>query len=131
MKKVVMALFFMSLFVVCANAQQPAAAAKPRMTKEEKTKQKQTDEEEKAAIYKPLGLTAEQTQQMNNALAECDKGYLLVKKDASLTEDEKKVKFDETVKARDEKLKAIMGADKFKQFIAIRKQLKQQKQAAR
>ena len=124
MKKVLIALFFLGSFGFAANAQQ-ADAVKPKMTKEEKAQQKQKDDDNKAAAYKEVGLTADQIAKVTDANTEANKQNGEIRKDATLADDAKKAKLDEISKAKNEKIKEIMGADKYKQFNAIRKQQRQ------
>ncbi len=128
MKKVFATFAFVGLFTSAINAQQATAAstdaAKPQMSKEEKAKQKQKNDEDMAAAFKEAGLTEEQIKQVKDANVEATKKGNEVKKDATLTEEAKAEKLKEINKEKNDKVKAIMGEEKSKLFNAIRKKQK-------
>ncbi len=127
MKKVFVTLLCAGVFTIAANAQQTAtseATAKPQMSKEEKAKQKQKQEEEVAAAYKEVGLTETQIQQIKEINMEAGKKSTEVRKDASLTDEAKAAKLKEISTEKNDKIKEIMGKEKYKQFSEIRKKQK-------
>lgn len=127
MKKVFVTLLCAGVFTIAANAQQTATAdavAKPQMSKEERAKQKQKQDEEIAAAYKEVGLSDEQIKQIKEVNAEAGKKSNEVRKDASLSDDAKAVKLKEISTEKNDKIKEIMGKEKYKQFSEIRKKQK-------
>lgn len=127
MKKVFVTLLTIGVFSIAANAQQAASAeatAKPQMSKEEKAKQKQKQEEEMAAAYKEVGLTDEQIKQVKEINAEAGKKSAEVRKNATLSEEAKTEKMKAISIEKNNKIKEIMGKDKYKQFSEIRKKQK-------
>ena len=127
MKKIFVTLLTIGVFTIAANAQQAASAeatAKPQMSKEEKAKQKQKQEEEMAAAYKEVGLTDEQIKQVKEANTEAAKKSAEVRKDATLSEEAKAEKLKAISTEKNNKIKEIMGKDKYKQFNEIRKKQK-------
>lgn len=127
MKKVLVMLLCAGVFTIAANAQQTATAdavAKPQMSKEERAKQKQKQDEEIAAAYKEVGLSDEQIKQIKEVNAEAGKKSNEVRKDASLSDDAKAVKLKEISTEKNDKIKEIMGKEKYKQFSEIRKKQK-------
>ena len=122
MKKVFVTLMLLAGLYFAANAQQPE---KPQLSKEEKAKLKQKQEDELNAAFKEVGLTEEQIKQYKEVTAEANKKSNAVKADATLTDEQKEVKRKEINSEKNDKLKEIMGADKYKQFNAIRKKQKE------
>ncbi|MFY7900737.1 MAG: hypothetical protein ACOVNY_11180 [Chitinophagaceae bacterium] len=123
MKKVFL---FFACTVLCATwciAQD--APAKPELTKEEKAKLKQKQEEETNAAFKEVGLTEEQINSIKEANVEAGKKSAEVRKDATLSDDAKKEKIKEINDQKTDKIKTIMGIDKYRQFLAIRKKQKE------
>lgn len=128
MKKVFVTLLTIGVFTIAANAQQATSAettaAKPQISKEERAKLKQKQEEEMAAAYKEVGLTDEQIKQVKEANAEAAKKSAEVRKDATLSEEAKAEKLKAISTEKNNKIKEIMGKDKYKQFNEIRKKQK-------
>lgn len=122
MKKVFVTLMLLAGLSFAANAQQ---TEKPQLSKEEKAKLKQKQEDELNAAFKEVGLTEEQIKQYKEVTAEANKKSNAVKADATLTDEQKEAKRKEINSEKNDKLKEIMGADKYKQFNAIRKKQKE------
>ena len=129
MKKIFIALFVTSAFTVTANAQQAVATtpqeAKPPMSKEEKAKMKQQQEDQMNATFKEIGLTDEQVKQIKEVMAVASKKSSEVKKDAALTDEVKKENLKVISTEKNEKIKEIMGKEKYKQYSEIRKKQKE------
>ena len=129
MKKIFIALFITSVFTVTANAQQAVATttqeAKAPMSKEEKAKAKQQQEDQMNATFKEIGLTDEQVKQIKEVMTVASKKSSEIKKDASLTDDAKKESLKVISTEKNEKIKEIMGKEKYKQYNEIRKKQKE------
>ena len=129
MKRIFIALFITGAFTVTANAQQAVATApqeaKPPMSKEEKAKMKQQQEDQMNATFKEIGLTDEQVKQIKEVMAVASKKSSEVKKDAALTDDAKKESLKVISTEKNEKMKEIMGKEKYKQYSEIRKKQKE------
>lgn len=122
MKKVFVTLMLLAGLSFAATAQQ---TEKPQLSKEEKAKLKQKQEDELNAAFKEVGLTEEQIKQYKEVTVEANKKSNAVKSDATLTDEQKEAKRKEINSEKNDKLKEIMGADKYKQFNAIRKKQKE------
>jgi hypothetical protein len=124
MKKIVLTFIAAFGLMVFANAQ-AAEPAKP-LTKEEKVKLKQKQDEDMAAAYKAAGLTDDQIKQVNDALSDASTKGNVIKKDAALSEEDKKTKLKAISDEKNSKLKEIMGKDKYKLYTEARKKQKEQ-----
>ncbi len=122
MKKVLFILCSLFVFATVTNAQTADEQKAP--TKEEKQKMKEKQEADYAAAFKTAGLTDEQIKQVKAAMQEASEKGKEIKKDASLSDDEKKSKLKEISDAKNAKLKEIMG-DKYKAYAAERKKQKE------
>ena len=130
MKRIFIALAIAGAFTTAANAQQAAAAAptqeaKPQMSKEERAKMKQKQEDDMIAAFKEAGLTDEQVKQIKEANEMASNKSKEVKKDATLADDAKKSKLKEISDEKNNKLKEIMGKDKYKIYTEARKKQKE------
>lgn len=130
MKRIFIALAIAGAFTTAANAQQAATAAptqeaKPQMSKEEKAKMKQKQEDDMMAAFKEAGLTDEQVKQIKEANEMASNKSKEVKKDATLADDAKKIKLKEISDEKNNKLKEIMGKDKYKIYTEARKKQKE------
>jgi helix-turn-helix protein len=123
MKKVLFILCSLFVFATVTNAQ-TADEQKAAPTKEEKQKMKEKQEADFAAAFKAAGLTDDQIKQAKAAMQEASEKGKEIKKDAALSEDEKKAKLKEISDAKNAKLKEIMG-DKYKAYSAERKKQKE------
>jgi len=126
MKKITLVLAGFLLTAATSFAQDAnTSTTKPELSKEEKTKLKQKQDEEMMSAYKEVGLTEDQIKLVKDANTEAWKKSNEIRKDAALTEDAKKEKLKEISTEKNEKIKAIMGADTYKLFSAIRKKQKE------
>jgi len=128
MKKIITIAFASGLFTLAANAQNVPAPAKEQapMSKEDKEKMKVKQEAELVAAFKEAGLTDEQQKQVREAMEASKQKNNLIKKDDALKAEEKEAKLKASNDEKNEQLKTIMGADKYKLFNAARKKQKEQ-----
>ncbi|UEG49113.1 hypothetical protein LK994_10770 [Ferruginibacter lapsinanis] len=120
MKKLIITCLFMSAFAFVSFAQN-----NPPKTKEQKAAEKAKKEADLVAAFTELGLPADQQTLVRMTLTDAEQKGKDIKNDDALTEAEKAAKKDEVNSAKNEKLKQIMGAEKFKQWSAIRKKQKE------
>jgi hypothetical protein len=136
MKKIVLSVLALGLFSIAgfsqtandAPAAKPATdaqAAKPAMTKQDKEKRKAQMEQELTETIKTLGLNADQEKQVREALDDANKKSSELKNNAALDEAAKMEQKKKINEEKNEKLKTIMGKDKFKQWSELRKQQKE------
>jgi len=111
---------FIGAIAVGAVAQNGA-----NLTKEEKAAQKVKKEADLTAALNETGLTNAQQNEVRETIKEADEKSKEIKNDDDLTDDEKAAKKEEVTNAKNDKLKQIMGADKFKVWNAIRKKQKE------
>ncbi len=102
----------MSLFTV-AQAQ---TEAKPAMSKEEKQMAKDKKEKDLKDAFKAAGTSSSEEKQVRAILDESNEKSSVIKKDASLSEEDKKAKLAVVYAERNEAMKALMGKDKYKAF---------------
>lgn len=126
MKKVLFILCSLFAFATITNAQ---TADTKTQTKEEKQKAKEKKEAAFEAAFKEAGLTDQEIELAKAAMQEASEKSNTVKKDASLSEDEKATKLKEISDAKNSKLKEIMGS-KYKAYSAARKKQKEATEAA-
>ena len=123
-----------TLFAVCLSFTAAVAQEKTGNTPQEKTMSK----EDKAAAkskkeanlqeaFKTAGLTADEQQKYKVIAEESAALNKTLKADESLTNEEKMAKAKENIKARDTKLKELLGEAKYK---ALKDIQKAQKEAA-
>lgn len=120
MKKLIIASLFIGAIVISNTA-----VAQSGLTKEEKAAQKAKKEADLTAALTETGLTADQQTLVRATLKEAEEKGKEIKNDDALTDDEKAAKKEEVNSAKNDKLKQIMGADKFKIWNAIRKKQKE------
>lgn len=121
MKKTILVLLTTGLFAIATNAQDaPAQAPKkqgpPPMGKEDHAKKKAEKEAQLTKSLKDIGATDEQIQKVKDALEDSHKKHEALKKDASLSEEDKKAKGKEMMEGQKAKLKEILGDEKAKKF---------------
>ena len=129
MKKVI-ATMILAGFVSIASFAQTAPAAqetkdKPKMSKEEKAKIKAKQEEEMNTLLKDVGLDEGQKTKVLAILAESKEKSGAIKKDASITEDDKKTQLKTINDDKNARLKEIMGEEKWKHFNELKKKQKE------
>ncbi len=119
-------LFLVSLFAfaICtvSFAQEPGRP----MTKEEKAAAKAKKEQELTEALEGAGLTKDQQKQVRDVLEDAAEKGKEIKNDPKLSEEEKAAKKEAINSAKNDKLKEIMGADKYKIWNQIRKKQKEQ-----
>lgn len=120
MKKLIIACLFMGAFTVVSFAQN-----NPPKTKEQKAAEKAKKEADLVAAFTELGLTPNQQDEVRATLTDAEQKGKDIKNDDALSDAEKAAKKEEVNSAKNEKLKQIMGADKFKLWSAIRKKQKE------
>ena len=128
MKKIVLTAFTIAAFTFAANAQEAKTAqtANPEKTisKEEKEKMKANKEAEIDAAVKAAGLTDEQARKVKDVLKDAGIKANELKKNNALTEEQKTARKEEINTQKNNSLKEVMGADKFKAWTEIRKKQK-------
>lgn len=130
MKKILLALIITSAVTTAANAQEAAASApatmapaKPQLSKEEREKQKQKMEADLAAAFKEAGLTENEIKLSKEAMEAGRQKRNELKKNTSITEEEKAKKAQEYKDEEKTKLTEIMGS-KYKAFKEAQKKQK-------
>lgn len=119
---------FTTLFAVClsftaavAQEKSDKAPQEKTMSKEEKAAAKAKKEADLQEAFKTAGLTADEQQKYKVIVDESAALNKAVKADASLTDVEKMAKAKENTKARDAKLKELLGEPKYKALKDIQK----------
>lgn len=121
MKKGLFVLLVTGLITVSSNAQDappPPPQMKPamKMSKDEMEKMKKKKDEEITESLKEVGLPEEKIKEAKEVIISSGMQMKDMAKDPSLTEEQKKEKRKELYEAQKEKLKAIMGGEKLKQW---------------
>ena len=121
MKKTMLVLLTSGLFAIAANAQDVPAppthgAPPPMMSKADRAKKKAEMEAALTKTLADIGASDDQAQKVKDALEDTRKKHEELKKDATLSEDDKKAKGKELMEAQQAKLKEILGEEKFKKF---------------
>jgi Spy/CpxP family protein refolding chaperone len=125
MKKLLLIASAMFVFAF-AHAQDAPKAEQKQPTKEEKQKMKEKQEAEIAAAFKEIGLTDEQIQQVKTVMDETSKKNGELRKNETLTDDQKKEQMKANNDEKNQKIKDIMGEEKYRQYNQIRKKQKEQ-----
>jgi len=125
MKKLLLTALFAGTLAFISFAQD--TQDKKPTTKDEKAAMKAKREQDLTNALTQTGLTAEQQTKVREVLSDADQKSKDLKKDATLTEDQKVAKKEELNDAKNEKLKTIMGADKFKVWKSIKKKQSEQR----
>jgi hypothetical protein len=130
MKKILFTVASVFIISVSINAQ-TADVAKTNKAAEkqakEQVKQKQDQEVDKA--LKDAGIAEDKSAQFKETLKLYGTKSTEIRKDASLTDDQRKEKLKALNHEKNAKLSEIAGADKYKEFNKIRKQQKQAESA--
>lgn len=134
MKKILFAASFLAFGFIAQAQSLEAGQPKRQLTKEEREMRRIKDEANLLIAFKQIGLDEEAQKKVNEAMKESNIKTMEIRRNADLSDEAKKTALDEANKARTEKLKEIMGAEKFAQFQEIRKKqreeaLKAEKQA--
>ncbi|UAY52760.1 hypothetical protein [Ferruginibacter albus] len=123
MKKLLLTAIAITTLSIVTHAQD---APSNGMSKEQKAQMKAKKEQDLNDAIKELGLTDDQATQVKTVLQDAMQKSKAIKDDTSLSDADKATKKDEINNEKNDKLKQIMGADKFKQWSAIRKRQKDQ-----
>lgn len=113
------------------QAQEKEAVKAPQeksMSKEDKAAAKAKKESDLLDAFKTAGVTDEEQQKVRAIMEESSAFGKALKADASLSEEEKTAKSKEYGKAKDARLKELLGAEKYKAFKDVQKA---QKEAAK
>jgi hypothetical protein len=121
MKKTIVVLFATGFFAIAANAQDVPQTSgtptpPPMMSKEDRAKMKAEREAKLTQSLKDVGASDDQIQQVKAVLEETHKKHEALKKDASISDEDKKAKGKEIMEAQKAKIKEILGEEKAKQF---------------
>ncbi len=130
MKHLLTTLFAVCLSFTAALAQEKTTNKAPQektMSKEDKAAAKAQKEADLQEAFKTAGLTADEQQKFKAIIDESATLNKAVKTDTSLSEEEKATKSKENTKARDAKVKELLGDVKYK---ALKDIQKAQKEAA-
>ena len=116
MKQLLTTLFAICLSLTAAQAQEKTdkAPQEKTMSKEEKAAAKAKKEADLQEVFKTAGLTADEIQKFRTIVEESSALNKTVKADTSLSEEQKTQKTKENTKARDAKLKELLGEAKYK-----------------
>ncbi len=125
MKKILFTVASVFIIAVSTNAQTDVATTNKAANKQakEQVKQKQNEEVEKA--LKDAGIPEDKAAQFKETMKLYATKSSEVRKDASLTDEQRKEKIKALNQEKNAKLSEIAGADKYKEFNKIRKQQKQ------
>ena len=128
MKQLLTTLFAICLSLTAAQAQEKTdkAPQEKTMSKEEKAAAKAKKEADLQEVFKTAGLTADEIQKFRTIVEESSALNKTVKADTSLSEEQKTQNTKENTKARDAKLKELLGEAKYK---ALKDAQKAQKEA--
>ena len=113
------------------QAQEKEAVKAPQektASKEDKAAAKAKKESDLLEAFKTAGVTDEEQQKVRAIMDESSAFGKALKADATLSEEEKTAKSKEYGKAKDARLKDLLGADKYKTFKDVQKA---QKEAAK
>lgn len=128
MKNLLTTLFAVCLSFTAAVAQEKASDKAPQekmMSKEDKAAAKAKKEADLQEAFKTAGLTAEEQQKFKAIVDETSALNKTIKADTSLSDDEKMTKSKENTKARDTKLKELLGEAKYKALKDVQKSQKE------
>lgn len=127
MKKLLSLAIVLSSFTLVTNAQ---STEKAPQTKEEKAKIKAQKEADLTSALKQLGITEDQENQVRDVLKNADQQSKDLKADATLSDEEKASKKEGIMSDKNQKLKVILGEEKFKTYNSIRKKQREAAEAA-
>ncbi len=126
MKKILCTVASVFVIAVSTNAQTSDVAKTTQATEKQakqQLKQKQNQDVEKA--LKDAGIADDKVAQFKETTKLYGTKSTEVRKDASLTDDQRKEKLKAITQEKNAKLSEIVGADKYKEFNKIRKQQKE------
>lgn len=122
MKKILFSAFAMMALTLTVQAQTAGNDAKTPLSKEEKAKQKAQKEQDLTDALTTLGLTDEQKKQVREVLDASGKKSSALKANQSLSDEAKAEEKKKITDEKNDKLKEIMGKEKYSQWNALRKQ---------
>jgi hypothetical protein len=123
--KLLLAIGFV-VFSITAQAQTTTTDTNtPVLSKEEKAAKKLKAENDLAEAIKKLGLTAEEGGSLKKILDDAGKANYDLKARTDLTEEQKAAEKKKITDDKNEKLKTLLGAEKYRQWNAIRKEQKE------
>lgn len=125
MKKIIFTAIVISAFTISAYSQKPDL--KP--SKQQKADIKAEQDSLLNETLNQLDLSKDDAKQVKQILKDATKKSSDLKKDTTLTIEEKAAKKEEITAEKNAKLKQLMGAEKYRQWNAIRKQQKEQTQS--
>jgi hypothetical protein len=128
MKHLLTTLFAACLTFTAAVAKEKITIKAPQektLSKEDKAAAKAKKEAELQEAFDKAGLSADEQQKTRTIFDEASALNKSVKADSSLTDDQKMEKSKDNVKARDAKLKVLLGDSKYKTFKDIQKAQKE------
>lgn len=126
MKKILITLLSVVMLSAAAEAQ---SAGTSTIDKETKAKAKEKQLQDIKDAMKSLGVTTEQAKLFNETSDAYGKKSSEIRKNASLSEEEKEKQLKANQEAKNNKLKEIIGEDKYKEFNKIRKAQKEKEAA--
>lgn len=113
------------VFAAFTNAQEAPTTNPKQPTKEEKQKMKEKQEADLAAAFKEIGLTDEEIQQVKDVMQKAGEKNAAARKNETLTDDQKQEQIKANNEEKNERIKQILGEERYKQFTEIRKKQKQ------
>ena len=125
MKTFLLATLLSACVFTTVHAQNATATDAKTMTKAEKDAAKAKKEADLVEAFTKAGLTADEQSKSRAVLDASNDQTKPIKADASLSDDDRKEKLDAIYKERNDKLKVIMGNDKYKLFKATQKAQKE------
>ena len=131
MKHLLSTIIAVGFAITGANAQDQVTLKAPQektMSKEDKAAAKAKKESDLLDAFKTAGITDEEQQKVRAIMEESSAFGKALKADSSLSEEEKTLKSKEYGKAKDARLKELLGAEKYKAFKDVQKA---QKEAAK
>lgn len=131
MKKIIALAFVAFGFILNSNAQSKISDS-PKNATNEKTESKQAKfEKEMIAALKEAGLTEDEIKKVREIQDDAYKKTGEIKKDNSLTKEEKDEKSKEINKEKNRKIKEVIGKEKFNKLMEIRKRQRDEKNAGK
>lgn len=125
MKTFLLATLLSACVFTTVHAQNATATDAKTMTKAEKDAAKAKKEADLVEAFTKAGLTADEQSKSRAVLDASNDQTKPIKADESLSDDDRKEKLDAIYKERNDKLKVIMGNDKYKLFKATQKAQKE------
>lgn len=131
MKHLLTTIIAIGFTITGVQAQEKEATKAPQekmASKEDKAAAKAKRESDLAEAFKTAGVTDDEQQKVRAIMDESSAFGKALKADASLSDEEKTAKSKEYGKAKDARLKELLGAEKYKAFKDVQKA---QKEAAK